>query len=59
VTSEPSVRPWDRRNVIADAYGRLSGEGGQRQNSAYLPALVLDATETGDAQLLPHRIRLL
>jgi dienelactone hydrolase len=47
----PEYVARDTRN-IADAYGRISGEGGQLQNPAYLPALVLDTTETGVAQLL-------
>ena len=37
---------------IADAYGRITGQGGQLQNPAYLPALVADATATGVEQLL-------
>ena len=54
VEPEPGSPEYVARDTqnIADAYGRISGEGGQLQNPAYLPALVLDATETGVAQLL-------
>ena len=47
----PEYVARDTRN-IADAYGRITGPGGQLQNPAYLPALVIDATQTGVDQLL-------
>ena len=49
--SDPAYQVRDAQN-IADAYGRITGPNGQLQNSAYLPALVLDATQTGVDQLL-------
>ena len=41
----------DAQNM-ADAYGRITGEGGQLRNPAYLPALVATATTTSVTQLL-------
>jgi dienelactone hydrolase len=41
----------DLRN-IADAYGRITGPGGQLRNPAYLPALIAQSTVVGVAQLL-------
>ena len=37
---------------INDAYGRITGPGGQLQNPAYLPALVLASTADQTSQLL-------
>jgi hypothetical protein len=37
---------------MADAYGRITGPGGQLQNPAYLPALVLQSNAVTTAQLL-------
>ncbi len=37
---------------IADAYGRVTGPGGQLANPAYLPALIKESTATSAAQLL-------
>jgi dienelactone hydrolase len=37
---------------IADAYGRITGPGGQLQNPAYLPALVTETNTLTVAQLL-------
>lgn len=47
----PEYVARDTQN-IADAYGRIHGEGGQLRNPAYLPALVADSTQTGVDQLL-------
>jgi dienelactone hydrolase len=47
----PAYAARDARNVAA-AYGRIHGEGGQLRNPAYLPALVLEATQAGVDQLL-------
>lgn len=49
--SDPAYTARDAQN-IADAYGRITGPGGQLQNPAYLPALVQASTEKGVAQLL-------
>ncbi|HEU5037955.1 MAG TPA: alpha/beta hydrolase [Nocardioides sp.] len=49
--SDPEYTARDAQN-IADAYGRITGPGGQLQNPAYLPALVQAATAKGVAQLL-------
>jgi dienelactone hydrolase len=46
----------DTRN-IADAYGRITGPGGQLQNPAYLPALVAESTRTGVDHLLEQAAR--
>jgi dienelactone hydrolase len=57
-TAEPAPTPGDpaytQRDLqnIADAYGRVDGEGGQLQNPAYLPALVAASTQTSVDQLL-------
>jgi dienelactone hydrolase len=57
-TAEPAPTPGDpaytQRDLqnIADAYGRVDGEGGQLQNPAYLPALVAVSTQTSVDQLL-------
>jgi len=48
---DPAYTARDTQN-IADAYGRITGEGGQLQNPAYLPALVTAATLKGVAQLM-------
>jgi dienelactone hydrolase len=56
--AEPEPEPGSPEYVardtqnIADAYGRITGPGGQLQNPAYLPALVADSTQTGVDQLL-------
>ena len=47
----PEYVARDTQN-IADAYGRITGPGGQLQNPAYLPALVLDSNQTSVDQLL-------
>ena len=47
----PEYAARDTKN-IADAYGRITGPGGQLQNPAYLPALVAESTQTGVDQLL-------
>ena len=49
--SDPAYTVRDTRN-IADAYGRITGAGGQLRNPAYLPALVRDTSATTVAQLL-------
>ncbi len=49
--SDPAYTQRDTQN-IADAYGRITGPGGQLQNPAYLPALVSESTQTGVDQLL-------
>src|SRR4051794_32825693 len=48
---DPAYTVRDARNV-ADAYGRISGPGGQLQNPAYVPALVQASTATSVSQLL-------
>ena len=50
-THSPEYVARDTQN-IADAYGRIHGPDGQLRNPNYLPALVLDATQTGVEQLL-------
>jgi dienelactone hydrolase len=54
VDPEPGSPAYVARDTqnIADAYGRIHGEGGQLDNPAYLPALVADSTQTGVDQLL-------
>ena len=47
----PAYVARDLRNV-ADAYGRVTGPGGQLRNPAYLPALVTQTNATTAAQLL-------
>ena len=47
----PAYVERDARNV-ADAYGRITGPGGQLRNPAYLPALVARSNATTVAQLL-------
>lgn len=47
----PEHLAHDAQN-IADAYGRLTGPGGQLRNPAYLPALVQQSTITTVGQLL-------
>jgi dienelactone hydrolase len=49
--TDPAYTQRDLQN-IADAYGRVDGEGGQLQNPAYLPALVAESTQRGVDQLL-------
>jgi dienelactone hydrolase len=57
-SAEPAPTPGDpaytQRDLqnIADAYGRVDGEGGQLQNPAYLPALVAASSQTSVDQLL-------
>jgi dienelactone hydrolase len=47
----PEYVARDLQNVD-DAYGRVSGPGGQLENPAYLPALVSESTAMNVAQLL-------
>ncbi len=47
----PEYVARDTQNV-ADAYGRITGPGGQLRNPAYLPALVAESTATGVEQVL-------
>ena len=47
----PEYQARDTQNM-ADAYGRITGPGGQLQNPAYLPALVRRSTTKGVHQLL-------
>ncbi|QWC86879.1 alpha/beta hydrolase [Nocardioidaceae bacterium] len=49
--TDPRYTLRDARN-IADAYGRITGPGGQLRNPAYLPALVEQTSRTSVAQLL-------
>lgn len=49
--SDPAYTIRDTRN-IADAYGRITGPGGQLQNPAYLTALSTEVPATSLAQLL-------
>ena len=49
--SDPAYTVRDTQN-IADAYGRITGPGGQLRNPAYLPALVEASTRKNVAQLL-------
>ena len=49
--TDPAYTQRDAQN-IADAYGRIDGEGGQLRNPAYLPALVAASTQRGVDQLL-------
>ena len=49
--NDPAFTVRDTQN-IADAYGRITGPGGQLSNSAYLPALVAQTTRTSVDQLL-------
>ncbi len=49
--SDPAYTERDAQNIV-DAYGRITGPGGQLQNPAYLPALVTESTQTGVDQLL-------
>lgn len=47
----PAYVERDARNV-SDAYGRITGPGGQLRDPAYLPALVQQSSATSVAQLL-------
>jgi len=51
---QPGSPDYVARDVtnIAAAYGRITGPGGQLDNSAYLPALVGQSTQQGVGQLL-------
>ncbi len=51
---EPGTPDYLTRDLanIADAYGRITGPGGQLSNPAYLPALIKESTVLGVAQLL-------
>ena len=49
--TDPTYTQRDLQN-IADAYGRITGPGGQLQNPAYLPALVAASTQRSVDQLL-------
>ncbi len=50
----PGTPAYVQRDLtnLADAYGRITGPGGQLQNPAYLPALVTESTAAHAAQLL-------
>ena len=48
---DPAYTARDTQN-IADAYGRITGPGGQLRNPAYLPALATEIPATSLAQLL-------
>ncbi|MGN6250684.1 MAG: alpha/beta hydrolase [Marmoricola sp.] len=50
----PGSAAYEAQDVanISDAYGRITGSGGQLRNPAYLPALIGASTATGAAQLL-------
>jgi dienelactone hydrolase len=48
---DPAYTLRDARNVV-DAYGRITGPGGQLRNPAYLPALVAETSTRTAAQLL-------
>lgn len=50
-SAEPADPARDAQN-LADAYGRITGPGGQLQNPAYLPALVQSSTARTVEQLL-------
>jgi hypothetical protein len=50
VPGTPEYIARDTQN-IADAYGRITGPGGQLQNPSFLPALLQDNTSNGLAQL--------
>jgi hypothetical protein len=59
---DPAYTARDTQNM-ADAYGRITGPGGQLQNPNYLPALVTEQTQQGVDQLLeqaatPNRLSL-
>ena len=51
---EPHSAEYQARDLqnVADAYGRITGPGGQLQNPAYLPALVQASTQKHVDQLL-------
>ena len=51
---QPGTPEYIARDLtnIADAYGRITGPGGQLSNPAYLPALIQESTAIGVAQLL-------
>ena len=49
--SDPRYTLRDTRN-LADAYGRITGPGGQLRNPAYAPSLVAETSATTAAQLL-------
>ncbi|CAI9401740.1 alpha/beta hydrolase [Nocardioides sp. T2.26MG-1] len=49
--TDPAYTRRDLQN-IADAYGRITGPGGQLQNPTYLPALVAASTQRTVDQLL-------
>ena len=51
---EPGSPAYVARDLqnINDAYGRISGPGGQLQNPAYLPALVAAGLEDQTSQLM-------
>jgi dienelactone hydrolase len=49
--SDPAYTARDTQN-IADAFGRITGPGGQLRNPAYLPALVAASTQQHVDQLL-------
>jgi hypothetical protein len=51
---QPGSAAYEARDLknIADAYGRITGPGGQLRNPAYLLALLAEGTQVGLAQLL-------
>ena len=49
--SDPRYTLRDTQN-IADAYGRITGEGGQLRNPVYIPSLVEETNQTSVDQLL-------
>ena len=51
---EPGSPAYVARDVqnINDAYGRITGPGGQLQNPAYLPALVAAGLEAANREIL-------
>ncbi|GAA4107447.1 hypothetical protein GCM10022215_00310 [Nocardioides fonticola] len=50
------VSPTDDLANIADAYGRITGPGGQLRNPAYLPALVQQSSLVTAAQLMAQAV---
>ncbi len=52
---DPGLPEYDAAADLAnirDAYGRITGPGGQLQNPAYLPALIRESTLVGVAQMM-------
>lgn len=48
----PAYDPADDLAHMAEAYGRITGPGGQLRNPAYLPALISESSEVTTTQLL-------